>query len=308
MTAAGFGYRAFGLSIASELEIPHLPICDPWMRRGDIDVVLRLGTVDDERVIERGRRQAIIPAHFRYQVQNGRDVTIDCLPGTDPRDIADMIMSWIMPVIAYQRGLLVLHASAIASNGHVLAFSGTSGAGKSTMAAAMAARGHTIVSDDMLVVKVHPGQRPMAFAGATFLKLSRQTLDHLGWQHDDLALANTSEEKFLGGPKRPNHTIGTDGLPLLALFQIGRGAFAMRPIRAINAAANWSFFVHSPDLLPFADRPKAIWQQWLDLVGSVQVSTLDQSGDFFDLSAAAIRVEKFVTRETSAANNDVRPR
>jgi hypothetical protein len=73
------------------------------------------------------------------------------------------------------------------------------------MAAAMAARGHTIVSDDMLVVKARPGQRPMAFAGATLLKLSRHTLDHLGWQKDDLPLANTSEQKFLVGPREANH-------------------------------------------------------------------------------------------------------
>jgi hypothetical protein len=210
-----------------------------------------------------------------------------------------MIMNRIMAVIAYQRDLLVLHASAVAGDGHVLAFSGTSGAGKSTMAAAMAARGHTIVSDDMLVVKTRPGQKPMAFAGATFLKLSRHTLDHLGWEQDNLALANTSEEKFLVGPEQGNHDARSDALPLLALFHIGRGALAMQPMRTIDATANWRLFVRSHDLFPFADRPKAIWQQWLDLVGSVPVSTLDQSGDFSDLSAAAIRVEEFVGRETS---------
>jgi hypothetical protein len=169
------------------------------------------------------------------------------------------------------------------------------------MAAAMAARGHAVVSDDMLVVKVRPKQRPLAFRGAITLKLSRHTHDHLGWQHDDLVLANTSEKKFLASPDRANQNIETDPLPLLSLFLIGRGTFAIQPISAINAMANWSLFVHSPDLLPFADRPKSIWQQWLDLVGSVQVLTLEQSGDFSDLSAAAIGVERFVNGQTSAA-------
>jgi serine kinase of HPr protein (carbohydrate metabolism regulator) len=66
-------------------------------------------------------------------------------------------------VLLQQRGRLVLHASAVTVDLGVVAFMGGPGWGKSTMAAAMYARGHSIVADDVTAVradKAHPVVHP----------------------------------------------------------------------------------------------------------------------------------------------------
>lgn len=62
-------------------------------------------------------------------------------------------MSMALP----RRGALILHASAIAAGGQALVFAGKSGAGKSTIAAMLAAAGHPMLSDELLVIAPRDG-------------------------------------------------------------------------------------------------------------------------------------------------------
>ena len=56
------------------------------------------------------------------------------------------------------RGVPALHASAVAVGGAALAVVGSAGAGKSTTAAARAARGHAVVADDVLALRALLGR------------------------------------------------------------------------------------------------------------------------------------------------------
>jgi hypothetical protein len=295
VSGARFYYRAFGLTITSALEIPQLPGIDP-LADEEIDVRLVLGNVDGTPVTRPGLRSGTLRSLFRYRSVNGRHVTLDCLAGADPRDIADMIVSRVMAIVIYQRGNLPLHASAVIVGGGIVAFAGASGSGKSTLAAALAVRGYTVASDDMLIARAVSGLPPRAWPGATRLKLSRQTLDHLGQCPRDLPLANTQEEKFLVGSTRADDAAWQDGLPLRALFRVGQGAPAISPLRAIEATANWPTFVRHPDLFPVTERREAIWQHWLDIVGAVPVLTLGRPADLAQLPQMAALVDDFVAR------------
>lgn len=64
------------------------------------------------------------------------------------------------PVLGFllrRRGITCLHASCLAVGGEALALVGVSGAGKSTTAAALAARGLAVVSDDVLPLREEGG-------------------------------------------------------------------------------------------------------------------------------------------------------
>jgi hypothetical protein len=72
------------------------------------------------------------------QVSHGRSIVVDA-DNADDRTAALWVLGPAMGVLLQQRGVLVLHASAVTMDGGVVAFLGHSGWGKSTMAAAMVA-------------------------------------------------------------------------------------------------------------------------------------------------------------------------
>ena len=59
-----------------------------------------------------------------------------------------------MALLLRQRGFAVLHASGITVNGTAVVFLGQSGWGKSTLAQAFYVRGYSVVSDDVMAVRL----------------------------------------------------------------------------------------------------------------------------------------------------------
>ncbi|MEE6287550.1 hypothetical protein V2J52_07780 [Georgenia sp. MJ173] len=72
----------------------------------------------------------------------------------------------------YQRGHLVLHASAVEIDGAAWGFVGRSGMGKSTMAALMCSSGGVLITDDVLRLD-DVADHPVARLGATELRLRK---------------------------------------------------------------------------------------------------------------------------------------
>jgi len=77
-----------------------------------------------------------------------------------------LLFAQVLPLACVLQGVEVLHASAVAVDGGVIALVGGSGQGKSTVAAALIARGAAFVTDDALAVETsagglvaHPGPR-----------------------------------------------------------------------------------------------------------------------------------------------------
>lgn len=82
----------------------------------------------------------------------------------------------------YQRGHLVLHASAVEVDGAAWGFVGYSGMGKSTMAALLCSDGGALITDDVLRVD-DVSRRPVARLGATELRL-RKGADSIAGRFD----------------------------------------------------------------------------------------------------------------------------
>ncbi len=258
---AAYAYRAFGLSIHSEVELPQLP---PGDEAGRPDLALRIGTVEPSLHSEIGYRRGRLFDDFRYEAIAGREVVIEPLPGAAPHNIADGIMSRVLTIIAYQRGLLPLHASAVELGGQVIVVSGPSGAGKSTMAALLAARGGRVIADDMLVFA---GEGMLVRPGAGGLKLSSKSLASIGRTPEGLSLANDAEGKYF----LPLPAAAQAAAPISTLVRLVEGEPALRRLPRPQAAAQWQHCVRQPDLLPIAPDPPALWRRWLDLVMTVDV-------------------------------------
>ena len=93
------------------------------------------------------------PGGVRLGYRLGQGVTAE-IPADDLRDEYELYL-WgtVFGAVAWLNGLFALHASAVARDGRVFAFTADSGGGKSTLAAALVARhGFAHVCDDTLVL------------------------------------------------------------------------------------------------------------------------------------------------------------
>jgi hypothetical protein len=178
-------YQVFGLSIASAIRLPDLreiPL------RGVADVRLRLGpalfpstgAVEAEPFIDTHGGACLIRAPAgRILIADGAVVEIDPTPGAGEADMAPYVLGSALAVLCHQRGLLPLHASAVAVGEGAAAFLGASGAGKSTLAAALAKAGFPAVCDDLCAMDFDAGS-PVVRPGITRLKLSADSLALVG--------------------------------------------------------------------------------------------------------------------------------
>ena len=108
----------------------------------------------------------------RYLVTEGRKFVVDPDANALPLDVRAYLLGAIFVVLCQQRGLLPLHASAIAGKSGVVAFLANSGHGKSTLAAHLAQRGFRVLADDVcLIDATQPAA--MVIPTAPWLKLWR---------------------------------------------------------------------------------------------------------------------------------------
>ncbi|HTV70461.1 MAG TPA: serine kinase [Rhizobiaceae bacterium] len=154
-----YAYRAFGLEIHSDLELPELPPSDS----GQPDIAIRIGKFDRAVPGTAGGsyhefsdedRFLAWSAVGKFLITGGTQIDIEPADGVDPRLIAFPLLGPVMALLLHDRGQFVLHASAVSVNGVAAAFLGDKGAGKSTTAAAMLAAGHKLVTDDVLAIEV----------------------------------------------------------------------------------------------------------------------------------------------------------
>ena len=183
-----------------------------------------------------------------------RLVTCNPAPEVTDETIADLYFNQIIPLIMGTDGELVLHASAVAVNRHGIAFLGSTGRGKSTLAAAFAREGHGFLTDDGLILDasddsylVRP-RRPI-------LRLrpdSEAAILHLPLV--DPADIGQLKTRVAARSEIPFHA---DAVPLSALYLLAepRPRYDVAIVRLSPAAALSAMIGHS-FILDVEDRPR----------------------------------------------------
>ncbi|HUC84224.1 MAG TPA: hypothetical protein VL970_03450 [Candidatus Acidoferrales bacterium] len=87
-----------------------------------------------------------------FLIRQGREILIEPEPDAEEALVRLFLLGPLLGILLHQRGVLVLHASVVSVNGYVVGFMGEKGWGKSTTAAAFNAKGHALVTDDILAV------------------------------------------------------------------------------------------------------------------------------------------------------------
>lgn len=134
----------------------------PWTRAQGADVVIRRGAVplslprpESQGVAWQqaaGRTLILTPSGLRFLVEGGSTIRYALDGGATLADARLFLSGTALSLLAWQRGLLPLKASAVADGGDVHAFVGQPAAGKSELAAALAAQGYPFFTDSLLIL------------------------------------------------------------------------------------------------------------------------------------------------------------
>jgi hypothetical protein len=210
-------YKAFNLYIASEILLPEL-----IESAGKPDVIVRLGKLDDTTAKEfdlGNNFQGTVAEVGRFLIYQGQEIVIDPIPGVDESLLRTILLGPILCVLLRQRGLLVLHASAVRINNQAVAFMGGSGWGKSTLATAFHTKGYDVLTDDVMPIQVGTGQ-PLVFPAYPQFKLWPEAATSLG---EDI---NSLSPIFPNGPKlsyKVSQGFQQTPLPLQKIYVLGKG-------------------------------------------------------------------------------------
>jgi len=175
-------YSVFGLTIVSEIPLPEL---DPGLAGAAPDAAVRLDSIALPEGIAgysaAGEATLLtVPKVGRYLISGGSEIVVDPAPEASERNVRLFLLGSAFGALLHQRGLLPLHANAVEIDGRAFAFSGHSGAGKSTMAAWFHDRGHRILADDVCVIGFDAEGCALAHPGIPRLRLWREALEASG--------------------------------------------------------------------------------------------------------------------------------
>lgn len=144
-------------------------------------------------------------------------------PGVPEFTGRHLLLNQILPLVLSRRGRLVLHAGAVAINGHVVAFIGPTGSGKSTLVAACADAGAEVVADDSLVISLE-GDRWMAWPSYPAIRLWESAANLIGWESGAGSAAAHYTDKLKFGPETGNWRFASGPLPFSTILRLGDDA------------------------------------------------------------------------------------
>jgi hypothetical protein len=188
-----------------------------------------------------------LPGIATYYVRDGVEIVVHKDAGAPELDVRSYLMGNLFAVLCHQRGLLPLHASAIAAPQGAVAFLGASGAGKSSIAAFLARRGHHVLADDICLVDPAAPRDQRVLPMAPWLKLWSATLDAMGESSQGLPRIFSDDEKYRYVLRQPEAPTPLAELILLeraedqAEDQAGASFEPLAPVHALHAVLDFTY-------------------------------------------------------------------
>jgi len=179
-------YNVSGLSVRSEIVLPGLFALSAE-RKPDVTIRRRPVPESLENPDASGPTWQIageqfllrVPDIARFLLSEGREISFEPESPARAADIPVFILGTVFGILLHQREQIVLHASAIRIDGKAVLFCGGSGAGKSTIAAALVQRGYPLMTDDVCAIAMTSAGVPMVYPDGRQLKLWAHSIDRL---------------------------------------------------------------------------------------------------------------------------------
>ena len=292
-------YTAYGVALDSEVDLPELRT-RPYVEGSEPDLSIRLCAVpplpnEDGRAFihseMEGELRFFSRAEGRFLYRAGREILLDPVPEMAPSALRLYILGAGLNIALFQRGLWVFHASVVCIEGKAVAFLGHPHAGKTTMAATLHRRGHTLLSDDVLAIRMTE-DGPLALPGFPRFKLWPDSAEALGVEAETLPRIKEDMDKRSCAVAR---RFREEPAPLVRMYILGEGPAP--EIALLNPRQAHLELIPYWDLSKFGAaflqgrRLGTCFLQCGELARRVPVSMLTRTTDLADLPRLADLVE-----------------
>lgn len=222
-----FEYRAYGLNIASDLELPQLAEIPPGIVpdvtvKRDVAGVIPIEALGGNRFVAgvHGEDYILLWKKFgSFLVREGAEILY-----TPPHDDEDAVIAPLLGVVLgtllHQRHVFTLHASAINYHGSAVAFVAHKGTGKSTTCANMYNRGYSLVTDDVLAVRLDDAGAFNVEPAFPTMKLNPDAIELIGEEPQELdRIVQAYEKRYFSASDR----FTQNSLPLSTIYVLENG-------------------------------------------------------------------------------------
>ncbi len=226
-------YRFGGLRIASDFPLFGLQVCRNETE-AHCEVVIRCAPIPEEVASATAKfldgqysgtyngREVLLdsPAVGRFLLRAGEEILIDLAPSSDDAEVRAYLLGAVFGALCHQRGVTPLHASAIDVADGCVVFVGASGAGKSTLVAALARRGHEVISDDECFLQLGTNGHVQAWPGISRIWLWDDSRTALGFDGPGVKRELPGYKKYFVPVRSPRDP--TQSRPLRRVYQLHR--------------------------------------------------------------------------------------
>jgi hypothetical protein len=218
-------HRAYGLVFRSDvplLLVPRIEVSegqpiDVVVQRGSLPRVAPPPACGSVVCWSKGQDAGFqVPTVGEFRATAGQEIVYDLNEGADVGRVPAYVIGVSMALILHQRGFLVLHGSAVEHDGRCFAFVAPKYHGKSTLSAALQARGCKLVTDDLIPVRIDESGLPTVTPAYPFSKVWPDAFAAIGEDAD-------KSPRFLEGFDKRLRVVGEEGMaqepvPLMRVY------------------------------------------------------------------------------------------
>jgi len=237
-------YRLAGLRIVSDLPLPGLASCQDRSSAVDEIVIRRahvpkslspVGILNPDVQSNGDELLLNIPGVACYLLRGGNEILVDQAPGSGHGDVCAFLLGTVFGALCHQRGITPLHGSAVDVTDGCVAFVGETGAGKSTLAATLAARGHQVIADDVCFLRIIATGDVQAWPGISRIRLWEDAVAALGCDGPGVERELRGYNKYLVPVRPPRNRSEPRRLRRVYQLQTKDGAPSVSRLRGAAA-------------------------------------------------------------------------
>ena len=199
--AIPYKYRAFGLDIQSEIEIPEF--LEGQFSEPQVKILISSTPSTLKNPEKTGVRYQVKEQEFllwvddiaRYYVREGNRIFIQKQGGGTLQEVRLFLIGVVFSALLQQRNIFALHASAIKRGKESFLVCGSSGAGKSTLTREFLNAGYQLLADDISVIS-GSSQAVAVQPAFPFIKLWKDSMDHLELKEEEGRKLRDELEKY----------------------------------------------------------------------------------------------------------------